>query len=85
MKDDCLGAVVVTAHIIHGDILIHLRIRLGIRNSFLGRVRASSIDVDGSFLPLIESLILLQTQGQNLVIAFQEVTNRAEGQLNLSV
>ena len=74
MNNNGLGAVVITADVVHRHIIVQVRIRFSICDAILSRLCSSSINIDCGLLSGIEAFFLLQADGKCLVVSFQKFT-----------
>lgn len=76
MDHNRFRAEIITAHVVHSDIVIEVWIRLAIWYSVISTICACAVDVDGGLLTGIQSFFLLESSCENLIIAFEEFTSK---------
>ena len=70
--DNSLGAVINISSFVHGYILVQVLVNIWVR-SFLSILSSRSVIVDSGLFALIETFFLLQTEREDLIIAFEKV------------
>lgn len=72
MNDDGLGSIVVTRNVVHGGIVVKILVGVWVSASLPGE-SSCSIGVHGRLLLCIETLFMLKSKCETLVISFEEL------------
>lgn len=81
VNDDRFRTITVSGHIIHSNVVIQILVSFAILNTILVCICSSPINVDRCFLASVQSLFLLETCGEYLIVSFEKVTRKFSSQL----